>query len=168
MELSRIVSALEDIAPTRYAEDWDNVGLLIEPKQPELISRVLLTNDLTEEVLKEGVALGGVGMVISYHPPIFRPFKRLTQKTANERIILQAIQSNIAIYSPHTALDNMTNGINNWLLSGLGVGEIRSLGSKVMKNRLTNDVTITGIDMTSEMESLLTGSHYSVTTHDQW
>ena len=167
MELSKIVSVLENIAPTRVAADWDNVGLLVEPKQPELISRVLLTNDLTEQVLKEGVAFGGVGMVISYHPPIFRSFKRLTQKTATERIILQSIQSNIAVYSPHTALDNMPNGINDWLLSGLGVGETSSLGSKVMKNHLTNDVTMTGVDTSVDIDLLFTGNQYSVTTHDQ-
>lgn len=167
MELSKIVSALEEIAPTRLAEDWDNVGLLIEPRQPQLIGRVLLTNDLTEIVLKEAQSLGNVGLIISYHPPIFNSFKRVTQASAKERIILDCIQSNIAVYSPHTALDNMDGGINSWLISGLGTGEMTSLGSKVIKNHLKNEVIISGVDMTLLpviMDLLFTGSLYNVVT----
>jgi len=59
-------------------------------------------------------------MIISYHPPIFHPFKRLTTQNSKERIILKAIENKIAIYSPHTALDSVSGGVNDWLASGLG------------------------------------------------
>ena len=58
-----------------------------------------------------------VGLIVSYHPPIFRPFKRLTQSTAKERIIIRAIESQIAVYSPHTAHDSLWGGVNDWILS---------------------------------------------------
>ena len=38
----------------------------------------MLTNDLTEDVLEECVEKKA-DLIVSYHPPIFRPLKRLTQ-----------------------------------------------------------------------------------------
>ena len=147
MELRAVVSALEKIASIKHAENWDNVGLLVEPCQSGLINRVLLTNDLTEEVMDEieNSSDGKIGLIISYHPPIFRPFKRLTQSTPKERILLRAIQSGIGVYSPHTALDNMEQGINRWLLSGVGEGEITSLSVNKTPIRYSSVVDVCGL-----------------------
>lgn len=38
MELSAIKSALEEFAPPSLAGSWDNVGLLIEPTPPHMVS----------------------------------------------------------------------------------------------------------------------------------
>ena len=148
MDLKSIVGKLEEIAPSKYAENWDNVGLLVEPKQTDLISRVLLTNDLTEQVIKDAVTLPGdkIGLIISYHPPIFRPMKRLIQTSAKDRIILRAIQTGMAVYSPHTALDPM---INDWLLSGLGEGRISSLGVGKIPAKHGNLVQLRGASFES-------------------
>ena len=92
---------MEGLAPASLAESWDNVGLLIEPSgskevdqcddrvsfatNPSQVRKVLLTNDLTEPVLMEAVE-EKVDMVISYHPPLFRPLKRLTKGNWKERV----------------------------------------------------------------------------------
>ena len=140
MDLASIVQALENIAPTRHAEDWDNVGLLLEPQTADLIHRVFITNDLTEPVLEEALSLGKVGMIISYHPPIFQSFKRLTQASAKERILLRCAQAGCAVYSPHTSLDNIEGGINEWLLSGVGGGSVTSIGARRMPSGVGNIV----------------------------
>lgn len=123
MDLHSIVSRLERLAPTDRAEDWDNVGLLIEPSGNPVVQRILVTNDLTESVLEEAASLPGkkVNLIISYHPPIFTPIRRLTQVSAKERIVLQCVSSQMAVYSPHTALDRR---INSWLVQGLGSGTL--------------------------------------------
>ena len=148
MDLKTIINKLEEIAPSKFAENWDNVGLLVEPKQMDLISRVLLTNDLTEQVMEDAVSLPGdkIGLIISYHPPIFRPMKRLIQNSAKERIILRAIEAGMAVYSPHTALDPM---INDWLLSGLGEGKVSSLGVGKSLTKLSNLIQLSGASMES-------------------
>ena len=140
MEVSSIVKALGGIVPTKHAEDWDNVGLLLEPQTTDLIHRVFITNDLTEPVLEEALSLGRVGMIISYHPPIFQSFKRLTQASAKERILLRCTQAGCAIYSPHTSLDNIEGGINEWLLSGVGEGSVTSIGARRMSSGAGNIV----------------------------
>jgi dinuclear metal center YbgI/SA1388 family protein len=124
--LSEILELLETLAPLALAEDWDNVGLLVEPARDCQVSRVLLTVDLTEPVLSEAIE-GGAELVIAYHPPIFRGLKRLTRRVASERIPMDALRAGIAVYSPHTALDAATGGINDWLAGLLGPGRRRPI-----------------------------------------
>lgn len=126
MDLRSLIGHVEAIAPSSRAESWDNVGLLVEPSGNPNISCALLTTDLTEQVLVEAQGLGA-GLVISYHPPIFHALKRLTQRSAKERIVVQALECGIAVYSPHTALDCMEGGVNDWLLAGLGQGKVQAL-----------------------------------------
>ncbi|KAG8520951.1 NIF3-like protein 1 [Galemys pyrenaicus] len=120
MDLKALISALNDFASLSFAESWDNVGLLVEPSPPHTVNTLFLTNDLTEEVMKEALQKKA-DLILSYHPPIFRPMKRITWKTWKERLVIQALEHRIGIYSPHTAYDAAPQGVNNWLAKGLGV-----------------------------------------------
>lgn len=72
-----VISRLEKWAPLSLAEHWDNVGLLIEPGQDMPVKNVMLTNDLTEDVVQEA-ADNEVNLVITYHPNIFHGMKNVT------------------------------------------------------------------------------------------
>lgn len=125
--VAAIVAALDTIAPPHYAAQWDNVGLLIGSPRWKA-DTLLLTIDLTEAVLEEAID-HGTRMIVAYHPPIFEPLRRLTAATASERIALHAAREGIAVYSPHTALDAAPRGVNDWLVSALGSGDVRALSS---------------------------------------
>ncbi|XP_012272531.1 NIF3-like protein 1 isoform X3 [Orussus abietinus] len=114
--LSSIIGAIQSFADTSLAASWDNVGLLIEPTEPIPIKHILLTNDLTENVIQEAVDLQ-VGLVISYHPPIFAPLKSVTTRTWKERIVARCLENKISLYSPHTSFDSIRGGVNDWLAS---------------------------------------------------
>lgn len=115
MQLRQVIEALEQIAPTRHAEAWDNVGLLAGDPQQE-VSRAILMIDYTDEAAAERESLG-CDLVIAYHPPIFSAIKRLTAGS----LVFDAIRRGIAIYSPHTALDVAEGGTNDALCDMLGV-----------------------------------------------
>lgn len=118
MLLSELVSAMETIAPLDAAEPWDRCGLQAGDPEREIDGPVLLTIDLTEQVLVEARAIGA-GAIIAYHPPIWEPIKTLAASSPGERIIRTAIENKIAIYSPHTALDAARDGLTDWLCEGL-------------------------------------------------
>lgn len=118
MRVEDLSQAMERIAPTGHAEAWDNVGLLVGAPAAALAGPVLLTIDLTEAVVEEAVGLG-CSAVVAYHPPIFRPIRRLTSASAHERVLLRVIQAGLAVYSPHTALDSAPEGMTDWLADGL-------------------------------------------------
>jgi dinuclear metal center YbgI/SA1388 family protein len=75
------------------------------------IKGILIALDVTEEVVEEAIETG-CSLVVSHHPVIFSPLKRLTGKSYVERIIEKAIKNDIALYGMHTNLDNVENGVN--------------------------------------------------------
>lgn len=119
MELKEVLQVMEQLAPLSLAESWDNVGLLVEPSKSRPIKTILLTNDLTDAVMEEAEAMS-CDLIISYHPPLFRPIKRLVQKDWKQRLAIRALESGIVIFSPHTSWDNVKGGVNDWLAGGLG------------------------------------------------
>ena len=124
--LQDVVKRLGEFACTKLAEKWDNVGLLVEPSGSHKVKKILLTNDLTQAVLEEAVQKS-VNMIISYHPPIFVPLKRLSQGNWKERIITKCIEKRIAIYSPHTSYDAIKGGVNDWLVQCFGPGDVKPI-----------------------------------------
>ncbi|XP_055683279.1 NIF3-like protein 1 [Lutzomyia longipalpis] len=119
--LADVVERLQNFAPEKLAEPWDNVGLIIEPATPIPISRILLTIDLTENVFEEAVNTKS-NLVISYHPPIFEGLKKITQDNWKGRIVAKCLEKGIAVYSPHTAWDSVRGGVNDWFGSFLSNG----------------------------------------------
>lgn len=110
MKLKEITTQLEKLAPLAYAEDFDNVGLLVGDANAE-ITKVLVTLDTTEEVMQEAIEKGA-NLVVSFHPIIFSGMKKITGKNYVERVVKLAIKNDINIYATHTALDNSEFGVN--------------------------------------------------------
>ena len=121
MTVDTLVHAMEQLAPTRRAEPWDNVGLLAGDPHHSL-THILLTIDYTAEVADEAGNLG-CDAVIAYHPVLFDPIKKLTAG----HLVFDAIRRGIAIYSPHTALDLADGGTNDVLADALGMVDRRPL-----------------------------------------
>lgn len=117
--LCQLVDALEEIAPTRYAEPWDNVGLLVGDVNQN-VSRAILAIDYTAAVAEES-RNANCDCIIAYHPPIFEALKRIVSPSP----IYDAIRRGVAIYSPHTALDVADGGTNDMLADALGMASER-------------------------------------------
>ncbi|XP_006453877.1 hypothetical protein AGABI2DRAFT_196434 [Agaricus bisporus var. bisporus H97] len=121
---------MEKIAPLRLAERWDNVGLLLEsPVIKQNRRRVLLTVDLTQSVLSESLEKEA-GVIVAYHPTIFKGLQSFTLANPLQSSLLNCAAEGISVYSPHSALDSVWGGINDWLARGLmetKEGEIKHL-----------------------------------------
>ncbi|TPX67942.1 hypothetical protein SpCBS45565_g03494 [Spizellomyces sp. 'palustris'] len=123
--LQHVTRCMEKIAPLKLAESaWDNVGVLVEAPFPRPnATRVFLTIDLRQHVLEEALKDPKIGVIVAYHPPIFKAVKRLCMNDDKQSIALKCAASGVSIFSPHTALDNCVSGINDWLARGLGIGQ---------------------------------------------
>ncbi|KAG6891626.1 hypothetical protein C0992_001311 [Termitomyces sp. T32_za158] len=146
--LKAVCRAMERIAPLRLAESWDNVGLLLGPLTQSPVrnsakKRVLLTIDLTTAVLDEAIA-SDASVIISYHPPIFRGLKALTLKTPLQSSLLQCAAHGISIYSPHTALDSVRGGINDWLADGVLHGKENGSILSLLGDKVSPDGVVEG------------------------
>ncbi len=125
MKIKEILSVLEEMAPLAYAEDFDNVGLLVGDQNTEATG-VLVCHDALENVIDEAIAKK-CNLVVCFHPILFSGLKKITGKNYVERSLLKAIKNDIAIYAVHTALDNHKEGVNKIVCDALGLTKTRIL-----------------------------------------
>lgn len=125
MKLKELCKYLDSEVPLSFQESYDNSGLQVGLPGGE-ISAALLTVDVTEEVIDEAIEKG-CDIVVSHHPLIFSNLKRITGRNVTERIIYRALRNNIAIYSSHTNLDAVNNGVS-WKMAE----KLRLTGIKVL------------------------------------
>ena len=118
-KIKEILSILEEMAPLAYAEDFDNVGLLLGNQEDEATG-ILVCHDALESVIDEAIAKK-CNLVVCFHPIIFSGLKKITGKNYVERSVLKAIKNDIAIYAVHTALDNHKEGVNKIFADALGL-----------------------------------------------
>ncbi len=119
MKISTIAAALEETAPLKLQESYDNSGLLIGSYQQE-IDKALIALDVTGEVLDEAIR-EQCQLVIAHHPMIFKGIKKITDNSSTGRLVIKAIENKIAVYAIHTNLDNYSQGVNYKLAEKLGL-----------------------------------------------
>ena len=125
MLLREIINIIESVAPRSAQEGWDNSGLQVGDTERDIQS-VLLTTDVTEDVVGEAI-MHGCQLIVSHHPLLIHGLKQVCGQTPQARIVAQAIKHDIAIYSAHTSLDVATKGINVRLAERLGLSDYRFL-----------------------------------------
>lgn len=125
MNGSEILKALERHFPSELAYEWDNVGLMVGTMNKE-VSTILVTLDVTKDTLKEAIRLDA-DLIISHHPLIFSPLKRLHLDTYKGALIEGLIKHDIAVFSAHTNYDLANGGMNDMLAGRLGLRETTHL-----------------------------------------
>lgn len=114
-----ILSILENFAPLSLQESYDNAGLICGNPEAEIHS-VLLSTDITEEVIDEAVQ-GGHDLLISHHPLTIQGLKNLRPDSYVKRCLIKAIRHNLNIYSAHTNLDAVLHGVSGRMADKLGL-----------------------------------------------
>jgi dinuclear metal center YbgI/SA1388 family protein len=125
LTVAAVVEFLDRFAPASLAADWDNVGLLLGERAAP-VDKVLTCLTVTPEVAAEAVE-AGVRLIVTHHPVLFRAVKRLTDATAEGRMLLSLLRAGVAVYSPHTAFDSTRGGINERLAARLGLTAVAPL-----------------------------------------
>ena len=139
IKIKEIISVLEEMAPIAYAEDFDNVGLLLGNQEANATG-ILVCHDALETVIDEAIAKK-CNLVVCFHPILFSGLKKITGKNYVERSVIKAIKNDIAIYAVHTALDNHPEGVNTIFGNALGLINTKILVPK--ENFIRKLVTFT-------------------------
>lgn len=129
MKIKDILGALEEFAPLALQDGYDNAGLQIGLAEDAEATGVLLSLDVTEEVVNEAV-LRGCNLIVSHHPLMFHPVSSFSGKTHVERAILKAIKNDIAVYAAHTNLDVAYGGVNFKIAEKLGLQKVELLSER--------------------------------------
>jgi dinuclear metal center YbgI/SA1388 family protein len=114
-----IIQLFEQFSPKALAMEGDKIGLQIG-RLNKKIDKIMIALDVLEEVIDEAIERN-VQLIISHHPPIFRPLKNVLTDTVQGRMIEKLLKHDIAVYAAHTNLDVATGGVNDLLADALGL-----------------------------------------------
>ena len=151
MKIKEILFVLEEMAPLAYAEDFDNVGLLVGDQESEATG-ILVCHDALECVIKEAIAKK-CNVVVCFHPILFSGLKKITGNDYVERSLIKAIKNDIAIYAVHTALDNHQEGVNKIFANALSLNKTKILIPK--SNYIRKLITYTIPDNAERLRNAL-------------
>ena len=136
MQIKKVISYLETIAPPAYQEAYDNAGLIVGDPSWE-VTGAMVCLDSTEAVIDEAIN-NDCNLVIAHHPIVFKGLKRFNGRNYVERVVMMAIKHDIAIYAIHTNLDNVyANGVNGRIAQQLNLLNTQILRPKQGMKKLT-------------------------------
>lgn len=128
-----VIQWIEQLAPKRYAIPDDKIGLQLGSLSKP-IKHVLVTLDVTDEVVEEAIDLG-VDLIVAHHAIIYRPLQQLNFDTPAGKRYEKLIKHNIAVYIAHTNLDVAVGGVNDLLAEALDLSDLTVL-EQVYTDRL--------------------------------
>lgn len=121
----QVIDWMEEWAPRRMAEKWDNVGLLVGAPYRE-VERVLVALEVTRAVIDEALEQGAQ-LIITHHPLFLEPIKVLREDTHPAALVNRLIKSGLCLYAAHTNLDVAPGGVNDLLAGLLGLSDTSPL-----------------------------------------
>jgi len=124
-QLSTLISEFEKLWPVANAEEWDVVGLVSGSKEQH-ISKILLTVDVTAEVVDHAIEIAA-DLILAHHPMLLKPVNNLTEDSAKGSLLSKLIRSNIALYSAHTNSDAVPTGTSAMLARAIGLHNAKPL-----------------------------------------
>lgn len=105
MRCEKIIEKLEELSPSSFAAGWDNVGLIVGRCEKE-IKRIVIALDPSDDVIEQAVAMEA-DMLLTHHPMIFKPIKKIHSGHFIGRRLIKLIQNDISYYVMHTNFDIM-------------------------------------------------------------
>ena len=118
MTVQDILQYIDRRAPFATAEEWDNPGLLVGCSAHK-VTGVLVALDATDGALAAAKAIGAE-LIVTHHPVIFRPLRRLD----GDGIPYRLAADGIALIAAHTNLDKAAGGVNDTLAERLGLTDV--------------------------------------------
>ncbi|KAJ53877.1 dinuclear metal center YbgI/SA1388 family protein [Clostridium tetanomorphum] len=119
LKVKDITKILEEYAPLRLKESYDNVGLMIGDPNCEITS-ILIALDCTMKVINEAYK-NGCNFILTHHPLLFKKPSSITTESLQGKKIIEIIKNNINLYSSHTNLDSTKDGINDLVMKLLNL-----------------------------------------------
>ncbi len=113
------IDRFEAYCPQWLAETGDPVGLHVGTLNKP-IERVMMALDVRPEVVTEAIEKA-IDLIVVKHPPIFRPVARLSADDPQEKMLMDLIKHDIAVYAAHTNMDIIDDGLNDWFCEALGI-----------------------------------------------
>ena len=131
MTLKKLYENLSVNFPEILSEEWDNDGIMCSSDLSAEVNHVLITLDVTEDVVDYAIETG-CDLIVSHHPLIFKPISYLTEENHISRKIIKLISNNVSVFSFHTRADKVSGGVNDILAKKLGLLNVTPFGEDLL------------------------------------
>ncbi len=147
---------------TKYYESWsppgaawekDNVGLQVGNLN-DCLKNIFLCLEVTKSSLEAAINKN-CNLIITHHPLIFSPLKKLDTTSGLGEIVSLLIKNNITVYSSHTNLDFVKGGVSFELAKQLKLDKLKFL-SNFEKNQYKLAVFIPSDNVEMVAEAIFT------------
>jgi dinuclear metal center YbgI/SA1388 family protein len=123
--VQNVYELLDEKAPFSTQMSFDNAGFLVGDRN-QIVEKVLVALDITEEVVEEAQSLG-CQLIVSHHPVIFHPLKQMTTDDPTARVVRALVKNDISAICAHTNLDLAAGGVNDCLAQACGLTDLTLL-----------------------------------------
>lgn len=127
MTVLQLYEKLCERIPTSLSAEWDNDGAACLPEPQREVRKVVIALDPAKEAIALA-AEAGADVILTHHPLLFRPVKRLEAGDPTADKLLTLVRSGMALLSFHTRLDAVEGGVNDTLCRKLGISDTRPFG----------------------------------------
>jgi len=105
MKVNELIKKLKIKFPEDIQESYDNTGTQILFGD-DIIEKIYVCLDADMETVLDAKETG-CNVMITHHPLIFKPIKKIVSDESRSNILLNLISSRISLYSMHTNFDKM-------------------------------------------------------------
>ena len=127
MTVRELYEMLSDRIPEDLREEWDNDGIMCCADDLASVNRVLVTLDVTEEIVDYAID-NGFDLIVSHHPLIFKPVSAIDPENHIARKLIKLIKAGVSVISFHTRADKVRGGVNDCLARILGLLDVEVFG----------------------------------------
>jgi dinuclear metal center YbgI/SA1388 family protein len=125
VQLDSLISSIERLWPVQNAEEWDVVGL-VSGDRKQNITKVLLTVDVTSEVVDYAIEVGA-NLIFAHHPLLLKSVTSVAEDTSKGSVLAKLIKSGVALYSAHTNSDAVPTGTSAVLANAIALAHAKPL-----------------------------------------
>lgn len=151
LKVSDVTKIIEEFAPTKFKESYDNVGLMVGNSNLR-VTKILVALDCTLEVIDEAIR-NNCNLILTHHPLLFKAPQSITMETVIGRKVIKLISHDISVYSAHTNLDSVKGGLNDIVMEMLGIKKYSTIDKSLNRSQ---DDNITGIGRIADLENEIT------------
>jgi dinuclear metal center YbgI/SA1388 family protein len=138
------------------------------------VKKIWVALEATGSIVSEGCA-EGVDLLITHHPLIFRPLRRIDLGEYTGRIIQDAVEHRLAVFCAHTNLDSASGGVNDVLAEKLSIHDIIPLRQLLQgeeeaahaRGPASRDRTVAGLGRIGNLLPSMTLAEFSEHTRDR-
>lgn len=113
------------MAPTRWAEPWDRVGLHLGDRRAS-IGRVVVALEMSDGLLRDQPPDAQL-LYVLHHPLLFRPLESVRYERAFGQRLAQLLTARAHVYAMHTNWDAAPNGLNDALAKRVSLTQTEPL-----------------------------------------